>query len=323
MIIIGYEAATKVEKLKINFVDFWPNFLKTDNYFFHLLSTKYEVAIDETDPDVLFFSVDYNKRRARDLYSNHRSKKVLFTGENVRPNFDFPGSIEYPRYSIGRSDAAFTFDYSEDPRNFRLPLWVLFINWFNVPHREDRDQSYLIPLENLLNRCSEAYLDKPKFCNFIFSNNSGERIQILSELLKYKRVDCAGSLANNMSTRVKGRGDQRYKAEFISEYKFTIAAENTKNPGYTTEKIIHPLSVGSVPIYWGSERVSEDFNKDCFVNADDFSNFKDLADYIKMLDNNDAAYEAIVSQPVFVDNKIPTRFQPESVLTFFEEKILC
>jgi len=56
--------------IKINFVDFWDNFAKNDNYFFHLLSSKYHVKIDEDDPDVLFFSVDYGKRRQRDKYLN-------------------------------------------------------------------------------------------------------------------------------------------------------------------------------------------------------------------------------------------------------------
>ena len=151
--------------LKVNFVDFWHNFKKEDNYFFHLLRQRYDVKIDEQDPDLLFFSVDYSKRRERDKFLDHRCKKIFYTGENVRPNFDFPGSIEYPRYSVGRCDFAFSFDYSDDPRNYRLPLWALFIDWFNAPHCEDRDQSYLIPPSALLNRPT---FPNTKFCNFVF-----------------------------------------------------------------------------------------------------------------------------------------------------------
>ena len=80
-----------MEKIKINFVDFWDNLDKTDNYFYHLLSMKYKVVIDEDDPDLLFFSVDYAKRKERDRYINHRCRKIFYTGENVSPNFDFPG----------------------------------------------------------------------------------------------------------------------------------------------------------------------------------------------------------------------------------------
>ena len=309
--------------IKINFVDFWDNFQKDDNYFYHLLSTKYDVEIDEEDPDLLFFSVDYGKKRERERYINHRSKKIFYTGENVGANFYFPGSIEYPRYSIGKSDFALTFENNPDPRNYRLPLWALFVNWFDVPHREDRDQSYLIPLSHLISRDPEKFLQKEKFCNFVFSNNSGRRMEILEAISQYKNTDCAGRLANNVGFLIEGRGDQKPKIDFISQYKFTIAAENTKSDGYTTEKIIHPLSTGSIPIYWGSNIVGEDFNEECFINVDNFSTLKELIEHIIMIDNDDALYKEIISKPVFKNNQIPESVLPENILKFFEEKILC
>ena len=309
-----------MKKVKVNFVDFWPNFVKTDNYFFHLLSQKYQVEIDEKDPDLLFFSVDYQKQRNRDHYVNHRCKKIFYTGENVRPNFDFPGSIEYPNYSIGKCDYAFTFDFSPDTRNYRLPLWVLFVNWFDVPHCENRDQSYLIPLSDLLERKNNS---KDKFCNFLFSNTSGERLNILNTVSSYKSVDCAGRYMNNTGYTIQGRGDQKYKVDFIKDYKFTIAAENSSSPGYTTEKIIHPLSVGSIPIYWGSDVVSQDFNKKAFINVKDYDNLGDFLSEVKRIDSDESVYQQYINEPIFADNKIPTCFLPESVLQFFEEKIIC
>jgi hypothetical protein len=308
-----------MQKLKINFVDFWDNFDKKDNYFFHLLSNSYNVEISE-DPDLLFFSVDYSKKRERNKFLDHKCKKIFFTGENVRPNLYFPGSIEMERYSIGKCDFSFSFDFSKDPRNYRLPLWILFINWFNVPHNETRDQSYLIPLDDLINR---KIIRKDKFCNFIFSNNQGRRIEILDAIKKYKNVDCAGRLLNNTNYSIQGRGDQRYKVDFIKNYKFTISAENSKFDGYTTEKIIHPLSVGSIPIYWGSSKVNLDFNKKCFINVDDFLSLNDLTEHIKSVDSNKHMYEDIILQPVFEDGKIPEEFLPNTILKFFKEKIIC
>ena len=90
-------------KLKINFVDFWPNFVPTDNYFYHLLSTKYDVEISDS-PDILFYA---------DFGTSHKDQlarqKVYYTGENKRPNFD-------------ECDFAFSFDFSDNPKNYRLPL---------------------------------------------------------------------------------------------------------------------------------------------------------------------------------------------------------
>jgi hypothetical protein len=305
--------------LKIDFINFWNNFKKNDNYFYHLLSQKYKVIIDEKKPDYIFFSL-FNNNHDKNKYSNYKCKKIFFTGENVRPNLYSPFDIEQGNYKISKCDFSFSFDYSKDPRNYRLPLWVLFINWFNVNHEEERDISYLIPINNLLER-KQVY--KNKFCNFIFSNNQGKRLEILKSITNYKSVDCAGRLANNMNWNIKGRGDQKYKIDFIKNYKFTIASENTKYTGYTTEKILHPLSVGSIPIYWGSEAISEDFNQDSFINVDMFNNLSDLTEYIKLIDNNDELYAKYVTAPIFKNNQIPEFAKPENVLKFFENKILC
>ena len=306
--------------LKINFVDFWPSFSKSDNYFFHLLNSKYDVVVEEENPDLLFFSVDYSKQRQRDRYLNHPCKKIFYSGENVRPNLDFPGSIEHQRYSIGKADFAFTFDSSKDSRQYRLPLWALFINWFELAPSDHRDPSYLIPLPNLINR---EFSTKEKFCNFVFSNSSGERLRILDAIATYKNVDCAGSLRNNLNFTIPGRGDQEDKILFLKDYKFTIAAENSKSIGYVTEKIIHPLSVGSIPIYWGGSLASEDFNEKCFIDVEKFSTLGDLVEHVRTIDSDKSLYESYLSEPIFKNNEIPLQFRPEYVLKYFEEKILC
>ena len=165
---------------------------------------------------------------------------------------------------------------------------------------------------------------KSKFCNFVFSNPSGERENILNAIQKYKKVDCAGNLRNNMpnGAKVKGRGDQKEKVLFLSDYKFTIAAENKKRNGYTTEKLFHALVSGGVPIYWGSESVNKDFNPERFINVEDFNSYDELLNEIIYLDQNDRAYKQKISKPIFADNKIPDFAKPKNVLKFFKDKII-
>lgn len=78
-------------KLKINFTDFWSDFLKDDNYFTHLLSKNYDIKLTD-DPEILFYShFGFDHR-------NYKCLRVLFQGENVRPNFrecDFAFSFDY------------------------------------------------------------------------------------------------------------------------------------------------------------------------------------------------------------------------------------
>ena len=66
------------------------------------------------------------------------------------------------------------------------------------------------------------------------------------KLSKYKQVDSGGRTLNNIGGPVED------KMEFIKDYRFVISFENAEYPGYTTEKIIQPMFVDSIPIYWGN-----------------------------------------------------------------------
>ena len=141
--------------------------------------------------------------------------------------------------------ASISFLKNDDNRNYRLPLWALFINWFNVPYNKKRDQAYLIDEEDLL------FVDKKvkaeqKFCSFVASNPSGKRLDFVPKLQSQKHVDYGGSLLNNTGRKIKGRGDQKWKIKYISKFRFNIAFENEIGEGYVTEKILHPMSVNSI-----------------------------------------------------------------------------
>lgn len=297
-----------MEKLRINFVDFWPNFLKTDNYFYNLLSTEYDVSIDEDTPDLLFHSFDYSKKQEHKKYDNLKNtKKVYYTGECNLPNFN-------------ETDFSFTFDYLDDGRNYRLPLWAMHINWFGIAFNPDRDQSYLHD-PNLILGEKILKFPKDKFCSFLSSNPKGLRMSFVPKLNKRKFIHCAGRLYTN-TQQVCGRGDQIQKIEYLRDFKFNISFESVSHDGYVTEKIIQPMFTNTIPIYWGSKRVGEDFNKKSFLCYHDFQSEEEFIEKILEVDNNNFLYENIFSEPWFVDNKFPDFVLPKNVLKFFNEKIL-
>lgn len=295
------------KKLRIDFTGFWPNFKKNDNYFFHLLKSEYELTIDQNNPDILFYSVDYanKKEHLKKNYTN--SKKIFYTGENMEPDFN-------------NCDAAFSFVENSNKLNYRLPLWALHINWFGVKHNNKRDQSYLIDKESLVNK---KYVKRPNnnFCSFLASNNSGERLNFVKKLDAYKSVDSSGKLFNNTKKIIKGRGDQKWKIKYLSKFRFNIAFENTIGNGYVTEKIIHPMSVNSIPIYWGSPFVKNDFNEESFIYVNDFENFNKVVDYIMLLENNLELYLEKLNQPIFKNNNYPENILPSNVLKFIKQTI--
>ena len=265
-------------KIKINFTDWWGGFNKTDNYFYNLLKDEFEVEISN-NPDFIFYSVFGQE------HLKYRCKKIFFTGENIEPPLDY-------------CDWSFSFDYIDNNRNYRLPLYLMYDGYYDLVNKKIDD--------SLLNR---------KFCNFVVSNGGNSiRNNFFLKLSKYKKVDSGGRFYNNIGGPVSD------KLKFQSDYKFSIAFENNNHRdsrfGYTTEKIMEPMRVNSVPIYWGNPIIDLEFNKKSFINYYDFNNDNDLIDYIIELDKNDDKYLSVLKEPWFVENKIPDNNKIENIKSF-------
>lgn len=272
--------------LKINFVDFPFDFNNEKNFFSELFKTKYEVELSNS-PEILFYG-NYGQEHLK-----YNCLKIFYSSENVRPDFRF-------------CDFAFSFDYGSKPKKFRLPLFVLHANLEDLTREKD---------------LNEVKVNKTRFCNFVYSNaNATERNHFFELLNVYKKVDSPGRVFNNMLNIFAGkRYDYKTKIEFLNHYKFTLAFENESYPGYTTEKILHPMQVNSIPIYFGNPRIGEDFNKASFINVHDFATFQDAIDYIIKVDNNDELYNQILREPYFLDNKVPTQFSKEYYLSLLDK----
>jgi len=185
-------------KIRIDFSDFWGGFDKTNNYFYNLLKEEFDVEISN-NPDFLFFSLfGHNHQR-------YNCKKIFYTGENIAP------PLGYCHYS-------FSFDYLDDPRNYRLPHYLLYDGYYELALEKKIDESFA----------------KRKFCNFVVSNGDcQQRNKFFTELSKYKKIDSGGRFSNNIGYAIPD------KRKFQSEYKCSIAFENNadrpQHPGDTTE----------------------------------------------------------------------------------------
>jgi alpha(1,3/1,4) fucosyltransferase len=262
-----------MRQLKINFTDFWGGFNKEDNLFTAMLRKHYDIVLSD-NPDILIYSCfgfAYMK------YSCHR---IFYAGENARPDFK-------------ECDFALSFDYeSYGNKNLRLPLyrWRGDLEAFTRPKN----------VEAILQ-------EKKKFCCMLVSNPDGkERNLFFEKLSRYKKIDSAGKHLNNM-------GGKRVadKMEFIKEYKFTMSFENASYPGYTTEKLVEPMAVNSIPIYWGNPMVANDFNSKSFINIHDYKTVDAAIERIIEIDNNDTLYKQYLAEPYFKENIFPDSLNME------------
>lgn len=79
-------------------------------------------------------------------------------------------------------------------------------------------------------------------------------------LLRHKVVTEFGA---SPSVTVMGRGYQPYRHwdKPYTRFRFSISIENSKARHYFTEKLIHPMLLGCVPIYWGATELPADFDE--------------------------------------------------------------
>ncbi|XP_033644010.1 alpha-(1,3)-fucosyltransferase 11-like [Asterias rubens] len=132
-------------------------------------------------------------------------------------------------------------------------------------------------------------------------NVPSDRDRYVKELMKYIDVDSYGKCANNkqlpenLQDPVESMEAQEF-LDFISRYKFHLAFENGICEDYITEKLIRPLHVGSIPIYRGSPSAQDWMPDDhSVIFAEDFKSPKELAAFIKRLDENDGEYQKYLS----------------------------
>ena len=79
-----------------------------------------------------------------------------------------------------------------------------------------------------------------------------------------------------------GQDAERAKSAFLGGYRFVIAAENYRGTrGYISEKIIHPMLAGSVPVYLGEEAITEVVPAAAFVDARQFRTHSQLITYLQ------------------------------------------
>lgn len=271
------------KKIKIKLVDGFEDVIGKEHEFFKALEERYDIEFSET-PDYLLCSCFSGE------FLKYDCIKIVVMAENITPDFNLYD------YAIG-------FDHMEyGDRYLRLPNYVYYCDAFKSAGKKHfRDDKY--------------FLEKKKFCNFIYSNNKAcdkIRNEFFLRLSQYKKVDAGGKVYNNIGYRVKN------KRKFQEEYKFSIAFENSRKEGYTTEKIIQAWAAGTIPIYWGNTDIGKEFNPKAFINLQSFESEEECIKFIKKVDQDEQLYLNIQKQPIFENGSLAERYyeNPEMFIDF-------
>ena len=121
------------------------------------------------------------------------------------------------------------------------------------------------------------------------------RYRYVQKLLRLVKIDMHGTCFHNVASR-SDRFVSNFEASFISKvkpYRVVLVFENNRQESYISEKIFSAFSAnGVIPVYYGAPDVHMWLpGNHTYVDATQYDTPEALADYIKLILNNDTVYE--------------------------------
>lgn len=159
-------------------------------------------------------------------------------------------------------------------------------------------------IEQLETPTERRDIPKKDVCVVVSNPNGAIRNKFLQKLEKHCNVTYMGRYKNNIGHFLPYDYNDKRFINLISNFKFIISMENSENDTYITEKIIHGMIGKTIPVYWGSKRITDYFNKNRFLNlvSDDDECINKLINRIIEIKNDDKKWLDIVNQNEFAQN---------------------
>uniref|UniRef100_A0A8C6WTY0 Fucosyltransferase n=1 Tax=Neogobius melanostomus TaxID=47308 RepID=A0A8C6WTY0_9GOBI len=179
--------------------------------------------------------------------------------------------------------------------NMESPDNTLQFPWlddlFNLTCNYRLDSNIPVPYGYLVPRNSEdpdfQLPTKDKLVCWIISNWNQHllRVQYYNQLKDHIQISSYGKAFGNPLS------NEDYK-NVLSSCKFYLAFENSVHKDYITEKLFHPMSLGSVPIVLGPPRDNymRQIPADSFIHVNDFASPKELAERLHHLNKDPEEY---------------------------------
>jgi hypothetical protein len=112
------------------------------------------------------------------------------------------------------------------------------------------------------------------------------------------------------------------KLTVIRSYRFVVCYENTRLPGYISEKIFDCLFAGCVPIYLGEPNIQNFVPPACFINRQAFATDAELAKFLLAMSYKEYSIY-IKSMQVFIEGVERQKFGSEANAWRVNEVILA
>ena len=209
-------------------------------------------------------------------------------------------------------DVDISFGHRRDihvPNYLRMPYWLADVL---DPAHKDRGMLAILPALRRPGPSPESWRGRSGFAALLSSHRGFPRPELFELLSRvggfvrapgraFHNCEWPVGLPTQGNTPNEGNG----KVTYLSDVRFNICPENSRTPGggYATEKLVHSLLAGTVPVYWGDAVEADagffNFNR---VIVYDGENNMSVVDTVRRLED-DAAYRADwLSQPLLASS---------------------
>lgn len=282
-------------------------------FFYKLFEKTFDTKIELStleDSEILFESVFGNSTL---LYHKKWSYTILFIGESDR---------RLPIFMNERLRQNTLKDYSlilkgeHDNNNIiNVPLFTLYSYAFNFTY------NFIKLKDTTLFNNNNMKIPPKNVCVIVSARDSEGRELFFEKLEEKIHIDYAGAYKNNVQ-KIDAFHCSPDFIKFVSQYKFIISMENSKNKTYITEKILHGFAANTIPVYWGSDYITDYFNEERFINVKSFdeNDMNEAINKIMTLINDNDKYLEIINKPIYKNNKNP--FKIDDVANKIQ-RLLC
>jgi len=232
---------------------------------------------------------------------------IYYTSENIHVKQSPWNRYEHLFLSDKKINLSIGFDYIDHPKYVRFPYWII---------RHLRYSDTIEDIKRIIDfwNCQRGIGKKTKTCAFVCRNDYFGDRAILADLVeKVVPINYPSQFRHNDDDLFSEKF-QNNKIDYLRQFKFNLCPENSNSEGYVTEKLFDAFSAGCIPIYWGSNNTPEPgiINPDAIIflslNGDNTEALKK----IKLLNENEAAYNEFISQPIF------TKEAPDLIWKMFQ-----
>ena len=266
------------------------NYNRDDSQDQHLKLFKFLNSLD----DICFHTIDYFKNDMVDvvIVYNHIASNMNLLFKLIKKNPSL--KIIYIMYEPSTVVPIHESEYIK-----YFPIDMIF-TWNTDVINELSNAKKLNVVNSPIEEIPSIDFHQKDFLTSIFSykhsNSSNELYTEREKAIKFfaLKKDVVSTLYGMGWERCKDvyiqsiyRGSIDNKIEVLKNYKFSICYENTRESnGYISEKIFDCFRAGVVPIYYGTDNISDTIPKQCFIDFSDFGNYEDLYKFLISIDEN-------------------------------------